>query len=486
VNRELLKMERQCSVKKIEEDISEYYECVMTPINASEDSKTGFTFKGSDADYLKAHGVIMQMIQKKGDRFVINGVEISIVDAPQNKPVCIGIKPKNGLTGKANLKVYALNKNGGATMHVTKIRGGNMAHVKALAYNVVKYILDSIISGEITTDDVENMRKKGLVKAGKKTGENKCDLCENSFASQQGLRVHITKMHKITVGCASCDLKFANGEELKTHNQKVHSQIRSPVKKKIKSSEVMDVEEKDDIEMMDVDEELVKRSIMHDEKVRLMQKKFDDEENSIREVKRKHDVVKHEEIIETKNSLRKKKNKKKIKQNKINDNVTETASVTKDVTREIPKKYFPVLKEEGIDGDEYCIYGVKPDGACGSTCTGLHCHRDRKLGKYVRRNINEYFVKFWPFFQPFFEFPIDVKVGFDIEPFADEESFLEFLKTGKKSGLILMDHHGWQVVANMYQISIHILTTRIQSMEEPKVRWMSRFGGKILMFNINL
>ena len=232
---------------------------------------------------------------------------------PQNKPVCIRIKPKNGLTGKANLIVYALNRNGGATMHVTKIRGGNMAHVKALAYNVVKYILDSIISGEITTDDVENMRKKGLVKAGKKTGENKCDLCENSFASQQGLRVHITKMHKITVACASCDLKFANGEELKTHNQKVHSQIRSPVKKKIKSSEGMDVEEKDDIEIMDVDEELVKRSNMHDEKVRLMQKKCDDEEKSIREVKRKHEDVNQEEIMETKNSLRKKKEQEEDK-----------------------------------------------------------------------------------------------------------------------------------------------------------------------------
>ena len=34
-----------------------------------------------------------------------------------------------------------------------------------------------------------------------------------------------------------------------------------------------------------------------------------------------------------------------------------------------------------------------------------------------------------------------------------------------------MDHLGWQVVANMYQISIHILTTGVQSIGEPKARW---------------
>ena len=61
-------------------------------------------------------------------------------------------------------------------------------------------------------------------------------------------------MHKRTVTCALCDLKFVNNDELESHNQKIHSQIRSPVKKKIKPSERIDSEGKDDLEMMEVDD----------------------------------------------------------------------------------------------------------------------------------------------------------------------------------------------------------------------------------------
>ena len=91
------KMEnKQCSIKEVDNDINEYYDCVMTPNNAPVDNKTGFTFKGSDVEYLKGHKVIMEMVQKKGDRFVINGSEISIVDNPPKSSV-IGLTVINYL-----------------------------------------------------------------------------------------------------------------------------------------------------------------------------------------------------------------------------------------------------------------------------------------------------------------------------------------------------------------------------------------------------
>ena len=80
-------------------------------------------------------------------------------------------------------------------------------------------------------------------------------------------------------------------------------------------------------------------------------------------------------------------------------------------------------------------------------------------------------TEFWPFFQPYFIFPIVVKVGLKSEPFEDEKSFLKFLKEGENSELIWMDHEGLQVVSNMYQISIHVLTTGVSGMDEPKARW---------------
>ena len=68
------------------------------------------------------------------------------------------------------------------------------------------------------------------------------------------------------------------------------------------------------------------------------------------------------------------------------------------------------------------------------------------------RNVNGFTTKFWPFFK-------------------DEKSFLEFIKSNNNSGYMWMDHQGWQVVANMYQINIHILTTSVMNMKEPRARW---------------
>ena len=77
----------------------------------------------------------------------------------------------------------------------------------------------------------------------------------------------------------------------------------------------------------------------------------------------------------------------------------------------------------------------------------------------------------WPFLKPYFQFPINLKVGLGSEPFEDEKSFLKFLKTNDKSGFMWMDYQGLQVVSNMYQIGIHILTTGVSGMEEPRARW---------------
>ena len=45
--------------------------------------------------------------------------------------------------------------------------------------------------------------------------------------------------------------------------------------------------------------------------------------------------------------------------------------------KDIPEKYDTIMKKAGIERKDYCICSVEPDGACGSTCTSLHCHRDR-------------------------------------------------------------------------------------------------------------
>ena len=149
-------MDLEKDIKGGEEEIGEsFYDMERTPINAAEDNKTGITFRGNDEKYLDAHKNIMNMVKKKGERFVVNGFDIAIMDVPNNKPVKIEIKPKNGLSGKVNLKIYDINRRGSATILITKPSGSDVAHVMNLGLKVVKYLLDSFISGNLHNEDID-------------------------------------------------------------------------------------------------------------------------------------------------------------------------------------------------------------------------------------------------------------------------------------------------------------------------------------------
>ena len=47
------------------------------------------TFKGNDGGYLNAQSLLKAMFQKKGERFFINEIEISVLDVPTKKPINI-------------------------------------------------------------------------------------------------------------------------------------------------------------------------------------------------------------------------------------------------------------------------------------------------------------------------------------------------------------------------------------------------------------
>ena len=84
------------------EDECRGYEIELVPKLASEEDKTAITFKGNDSEYVAAQKVLRCTLNKKGERFLINEIEISISDTPKNRPMIIGVKPKDGISGKAN------------------------------------------------------------------------------------------------------------------------------------------------------------------------------------------------------------------------------------------------------------------------------------------------------------------------------------------------------------------------------------------------
>ena len=95
---------------------------------------------------------------------------------------------------------------------------------------------------------------------------------------------------------------------------------------------------------------------------------------------------------------KKKKNAKKEKSKVIQEKELKITDSNVKV-KQIDEKFQILFEEVGLDINNYRIYKVRSDGACGSNCTALACHHDERLGQYVRRNINEYIVKHLEYFQ---------------------------------------------------------------------------------------
>ena len=166
-----------------------------------------------------------------------------------------------------------------------------------------------------------------------------------------------------------------------------------------------------------------------------------------------------------------KKKKKKISKKQKSNELQKEDVISNYKIRQINDKFKPTFEEVGLDVKNYRIFKVKGDGACGSNCAALACHHDERLGQYVRRNINDYKVKHWEYFKDSMVFPHRQTVGNEEVIFENEIEYLEFLKKDSKSGRLWMDHADLQAMSNYYQIVIHILTTSVENMVEPRARW---------------
>ena len=181
----------------------EGYEVEFVPIKALPENKLGITFKGNGAGYLEAHKIIKSITGMTGEVLVKNGLEMSVIDTPKNKPTKIEIKYKNGVSGRVNLKIFDVNSKGGATMMVQKVSGGNFSHVKSLGIDIIKYMIDGVIEGKIQEKDIENFKRKRSQKINKNESVQRseckkylCDTCDKGFSTKQGLNLHIGHIHK--------------------------------------------------------------------------------------------------------------------------------------------------------------------------------------------------------------------------------------------------------------------------------------------------
>ena len=478
---------------KDHESSSIFYDCTITPSNAPEEGKTGVTIKGSNEEYIQAYTMIMDIFKRKGDRYVINGVEIAVNDNHHTKPYIIEVKQKTGRTGRANLKIFGVNKNGGGTIMISKSSGVDFVYAKVLALKVITYLLDGIITKSIKHDDIVRMKKNMSIRSSKGV---KCDLCENSFVNMQGLRLHTTRMHNKSNTenkCNSSEKK--EKEELELDSHTIETITRSD--EEIETTEKMTVEEEEYDKLKDLEDEsweekrlknsiietdemevdkkeenetestFIKRAKLQDEKVLKKQREIEQEEKALKE---KHDQKEKEKKRKRQLSTDKKKTKKKSRKDLKNKPVYEKPKSDANV-REIENIYETKFSEVGLDISEYVLCVVKGDGACGSSCAALHFHSDQKLGPYVRRNINQHIADFFRFYEKFIEFPLSQRAGSEELPFKNKEEYLDFLQNDPRSAWLWMEHYDLQALSNIYQVSVHILTTGVKGIKAPSARW---------------
>ena len=164
----------------------------------------------------------------------------------------------------------------------------------------------------------------------------------------------------------------------------------------------------------------------------MKQKAWFVEEVKFQEMKRKMSVelINEERKMKNQTSQGKKNKKSKSKKGKVKetDDVENSESI-----KDIDEALDPLFVEVGLQRSDHKIYKVKGDGACGGNCVAVHCHGECKLGPDTRRIVNQYLVKFWPFYQPSYTFPIVQRVGSKSEPFENEAEYLDFLSNDPRS-----------------------------------------------------
>ena len=217
---ELIAGEKSMEDTELEFDC-EGYDLEIVPKTVSNEEKTGITIKGKDSEYLEAQKKLKEFIKNKGERFLINGIEIEISDTPKNKPMIVGVKPRDGMSGKANLKFFDKNNRGGATIMIQKAKGGDGDLVKILGIKVIKYLLDGLMAGDIKEADLQTFK----IKTKTVTGNKNCHICGREFRTEQGIKTHIKRMH-VDVGsieCTKCEKTVQTQEEIDLHMKRVHT-----------------------------------------------------------------------------------------------------------------------------------------------------------------------------------------------------------------------------------------------------------------------
>ena len=361
-----------------------------------------------------------------------------------------------------------------------------------------------------------------------------CEVCEKTLKTKNGLKIHKTRAHKQEkrIRCDVCKLSFPKNEDLKKHNEKCISnnvkrnfflkrgyesstmaskstsvplkytcnecEFRSkqesdlkrhkrdkhdvttvstspkPKKTKLtrKEDEPMEIEASSDQEVdqgglaMDIDESqdiLIERSRRWDEKIRQKKKKEEEEEKNFKKIEKEKENQEQYKKEQKQKQLKKESKLVAKMKNVLVKNIHEK-TLLKPFLKKVPQQV------ENLIGEDFLIYPVDGDGACGLRSVAAWLYQDPTLGPYLGRNINTNFVKNWNYWKNFFAFPFTREIGIGKQITCEsEEQLLDFFLNSKDGAFMWRDNADFAAIANIYQVKIKIITVSHTGDENPIV-----------------
>ena len=453
----------------VQEEVETYYEENFWPKDEKE-NPCGFTFKGKKKIFNKAVENVLICFKNKGKIKDMKTLTFKVNDNRKTKygsEIDVEIT-KNKEKGIAVLKIFGPKKE--STIMINKSKKHDVKYVKILAVEVIKPLLDKFISGEgwkdLFTKITANVQKP------------LCKKCNKSFVSESNLKTHMKKYHTSVLFRST-----KSKQEECVQNNRVDENKEPVTKMEVeendtKLNDIKDIEEKMDIDEP-VKEEQKKNEI--EEKEKLERSRLRDEQiiERARKLEEKEKIFEKEKKEKEKKRLQEeeeKKEKEKIEQKKIKNAIkTKKKSLKKQKRKhenvtEIPTNIKHLVEEGSLQ------FLVQPDGACAMNAGAAHCFRDPKYGPQLRMVLNNHWADRWSYYKNHVSFPYVRKVGVkgDFVRFetGEEERFCEFLRS-PDSAYLWSDNLDLQLLCNVYQMQIKVITTKGIEDQHPNVTWLS-------------
>ena len=196
----------------------------------------GYVFRGKRTFEKVVEGLKETLIKNYKNH--INGTEMRVLDSRKK-----GIEIEKEIQvidgnekGVATLKLYGPNKKKESVVTVSRSKGQDPKFVVILVEKVLKHLMEELMKG----NSIEKVNSKRI---SKKKGEEKekkvfkCIHCDKTFYTNQGLKGHITRMHKRKMDDSVENIDY-EGDDIKGDTTETETDAEATLEEKSYTKEV--------------------------------------------------------------------------------------------------------------------------------------------------------------------------------------------------------------------------------------------------------